>query len=352
MWLRGYVKMEQLLQEIANLEVQLDLFQRQRDSADNESSVVAFEAEIANVVTKIEAKKAQIEQLKQKESEIVATVTSGESSFGISAGGYYADFRALAGDEDKYQMLSITTQLYLAQIESEQERNIKALEDSYEAEKSANNDRINALEDELDQSRQDLSDVRGKLEIASNTITDLEIERDSAVKEADKLRKQIEELRQQITVKPKVVTNIDGAATLSDIAARLEAKKKPVYDVTEEFRSQKGMYTLFKLAESGEPGECLSLYFNAHYRKIKDSEVSQFRAQEEIHTALLESASTAEEVEVPKLQFQIPDAEVPEHVLHGESATEDNRTHEPIEEIVARLTKRVERLEVQAGIGV
>lgn len=283
--------------ELSQVEEDIRLAKLRGEAAGGET-LLSLETEQARILKEIDdANKA----------EIVAEAQRPDSSFSLAVGEYVADFRALAAGEDEYQMLSITTQLYLSRIEDEHATNLKAVKESYESELRTQSDSYHALDAELDQSRNDLQDVRSKLENATNRITDLEIERDSAIKEAESLRKQVEELRGQIADKPVVTTNIDGASELAAINARLLAKRIPVYDLKEEYRSGKGTFTTFKLAETGEPGEVIWTGFKAKYREVTEEEAARFRAESEAAKAVEvpESPEVSVSLDPPSIEMPV-----------------------------------------------
>jgi chromosome segregation ATPase len=286
----GYEYVEQLKQQLAAVE--------QKIAEEKAKGSASF------VISELENQQADI-LLKMDEASkqsIIADVQSPDSTFTLSAQGFTADFRALTSGEDEYQMLSVTTQLYLAQQESDHAAEVKAVKDSYTTQFKAKEDENATIQKELDESRADLADVRSKLENATNQISDLEAAKANAVSEVEALRKQIEELRSQITDKPSVTNMGYDKQALAEANARLEAKKTPVYDVKEEFRSGKGTFKTFKLASNDEPGEIIWTQFNAKYREVTAAEAATFRNQPE------PEAPTVEEPTAPVVAVEPPTA--------------------------------------------
>lgn len=269
----------------------------------------------ANVVKQLETKEAEILARMEHEEEIVSNAADPTASFTLAVDGYESDFRALAGDEDKYQYLSITTQLYLSKIEHEHELEIKALRASYESEIEAADNRTASVEAELDQSREDLADTRKKLENAINQVGDGESERENLKREVEILRKQVSELREQITEKPVAQTNIDGRESLAELKAKIEAKKIPVYNV--RAGDHKTSFFIAQRVDTGEEIEIRPYYeFKAKYREITDpNEIERFRSEYEASKAEVvdESVEIPVSVEPPAIEFQ-PSELAPETV--------------------------------------
>lgn len=226
-------------------------------------------------------------------NDVVSTENqNSEESFSLESGGFVADFRALAAGEDEYQMLRVTTELYISRLIQTYNAEIA---DIREVEKQ----KYASLDAELYQTRTELHDVRGKLEIAKDLITDVEIERDNAINEAESLKKQVEELKAQGTI-PTGPTNLDGASEIAEINARIEAKKIPVYDIKDEFRSGVGTVTTFKLAENGEAGEIIWTSFKSKYRVVTEDEAARFRAELEAN-----KADVPEDTEIPSDELAV-----------------------------------------------
>lgn len=319
--------MDQLLKEIADLEQKETGLQAQLEQTTTNEAKEKIVNEINILTSALNERRELLSKHEQREA-IVAEASDPLSSFSLSAGKFVADFRALTKGEDEYQMASVTTRLYLDQLEREHKAEIKAIENSFYADLAAASEKNDALEGELEQTRADLADVRGKLEIANNKITDLEIERDSAVKEAEALRKQVEELRLQITEKPNVATNLDGASELAEINARLEAKKIPVYNV--RAGDHKTSFYLAQLAETGEEIEIRPYYdLKSKYREVSDEEAARFQSELEAAKPdvpeaeeLVSSDLVVEDTTIPlPPQFQIDT--IQEYTVDGEVDAEE-----------------------------
>lgn len=277
----------------------------------------------------------QIEQMSQEaqQQEIVDSVLDENSGYAISAGGYEADFRALAAGETEYQILAITTQMYIADIEAKHASVLQALKDGYEAQ-------LAQVKDELSQTQADLSDVRSKLDAATTEITNITLERDTAVSEKKALAAQVEELSKQSHA-TTYASNIDGSEKLKELNAKLEASRIPVYDVVAG--DLKTSFYRAKLAETGEEIEIRPHYLiKSKYREVTAEEAATFRAQAEAETvAAMESVpeadSTDSGVAIPPTAFQ---GDSTDTMGESEGVAGDAVVSESVSDDATRVTRK------------
>ncbi|MDG0791932.1 hypothetical protein OMP38_14525 [Cohnella ginsengisoli] len=268
---------------------------------------------------------------------IIAEATSEESNVSISVAGFNVDFRAVTSSEANYQALAIAYQLEKMEID-----------DAHEAKLQAAKQQAEQLRRELDEARADLSDVRGKLEVAANTITDLEIERDKYKTEAETAKAQATGSDTK-----RLPSNVDGGAALAKAIAAANAEKQAIYNVVES-----GMHSTALDALTDEPIEFLTIY-KGKYRVVTPEEAARFqeerKSQEAAAAEVPASDSVVEESseslappEVPQFQYdETTDAQPTDGLAEGNMGeqTEGTAVAPVTREEFEALKARVDRME-------